>query len=245
MVKKNIAAYAIGAAVLVGIVVTIVVLTNKNKTGAPPAAPTVDSPDNTTDNNTTVPDNTLGNTPDNTPDNTPGNTTVPNTTSSCTLKAPDPPPDNPFLYKPTPNNKVGLLIGATAKADFCGARVATIREVQFNYGSTSDGKESLRQGVANNAGPGSPCALIGLNRAGNGIRVLAPIATSVSQYGYGKCNGDDIIDFAVNIAPTIGNAAATSAVWVVVPSDWNPRRSSVKLVGATVMNNRSAWRYLS
>ena len=163
------------------------------------------------------------------------------TISSCKLKAPEAPPNNPFLYKKSAN-KVGLLIGATSEADFCGARVATFSEVQFNYAPVS---ESLRQGVANNAGPGSPCALIGLNRAGNGIEVLAYNATSVSQYGYAKCNGKDIIDFSVNIVPTIGNGAATSAVWVVVPPDWKPPRSSVQLVGATVMNNLFAWRYLS
>ena len=34
----------------------------------------------------------------------------------------------------------------------------------------------------------------------------------------------------------------TSAVKSVVPSDWKPPRSSIQLVGATVMNN---WRYFS
>ena len=58
---------------MVGIVVAIVVLTSKNKSGAPPAALTVDTPDNTPVN-TTIPDNTT--VPDNTPVNTPDNTTL-------------------------------------------------------------------------------------------------------------------------------------------------------------------------
>ena len=154
---------------------------------------------------------------------------------------------NSCRFVASPHKKVGLLLGATTEEDFCGTRVATVNEVRFNYNSTFTTDGPI--GIANNSGY---CSLIRLDRSygyqqriknNGGESIDVGALNAMFKTGYGKCNGNNIPDFVVNVAPTVGNYAAATAVWVVVNAGWKPPHPGVQLEAETPLTNLYAWRF--
>jgi len=110
------------------------------------------------------------------------------------------------------------------KADFCGVRVATLKDVASNYKMLAGRSGAQRVGFCSNA---YECARVGLY-----VNVYTQEATTyvigLNSHGSG-CDGDDIAGWLVRD----GKGAS---VWVVTDAAWQPP-DGITLYGAVQKND--------